>query len=196
MIRTCKRMCVKINENMGIINMEKFQTNCEHPFCVAAKYKQQGTKYCELKLQNGTRLSHMQIPTDISFRFSNINKFYKSDEGQRRITDRLYRNQSAVELNIKELQHQIKQGLLSNSIQLVDDFGIRCKIGEQSFYFQDDCDMSLEDYNEQYTIDDTVTQLAIVLHTEKTAEKHGIDCIEQAYYRSVLNQLSENVNAL
>lgn len=67
----------------------KFETDCEIPFAVSCKIKINGTKLCEIDLEDGYTLTYMPVPDDIRFCFSSIIKFYKTDEGQKLIKDKL-----------------------------------------------------------------------------------------------------------
>lgn len=86
-----------------------------------------------------------------------------------------------------ELFNIVKSSLQNGKIQIIDDMGIRCKIGEYSFYFvESDCALSVDEYFNSYTEDMTAQLLTDILKTNETSEQNGIDCVERSYYLSVL----------
>ena len=67
----------------------KYEQDCKYPFYISCKFKSYGTKGCEISLENGNLLSYMPIPDDVRYCFSNITKFYKSEEGQKIIESKI-----------------------------------------------------------------------------------------------------------
>jgi hypothetical protein len=67
----------------------KFEKDCKHPFFIACKSKINGFKSCEIDLEDGTTLTYMPIPNDVRFCFGSITRYYKTEEGQRLISERL-----------------------------------------------------------------------------------------------------------
>lgn len=87
-----------------------------------------------------------------------------------------------------DLFNVIKKGLQNGLIQIIDDMGIRCSIGEYSFYFVGikDCDLSIEEYFKAYTEDMTANMIFEILKTDETAEENGVDSVERSYYLDYL----------
>jgi hypothetical protein len=69
----------------------KFEKNCNYPFIITCKFKMYGMRGCEMDLESGEKLSYMPVPEHVRLSFTSITRFYKSDEGQKIISDELAR---------------------------------------------------------------------------------------------------------
>lgn len=67
----------------------KYETDCKYPFYIGCKIKINGTKLCEINIENGGILEYMPVPHEVRFTFPSITRFYKSKEGQRLIENEL-----------------------------------------------------------------------------------------------------------
>lgn len=77
--------------------MSKFETDCKYPFFISCKSKINGFKSCEMDLEDGTKLTYMPIPDGVRYCFGSITRFYKSDEGQKLIEERLEEIKKSIE---------------------------------------------------------------------------------------------------
>ena len=50
-----------------------------------------------MDLEDGTKLSYMPIPDDVRYCFASFTRFYKSDEGQKLIAERLEEIKKSIE---------------------------------------------------------------------------------------------------
>lgn len=75
----------------------KFKNDCEHPFFIYCKSKINGSKSCEMCLGDGIKLTYMPIPDDVRYCFASMTRFYKSDEGQKLIAERLEEIKKSIE---------------------------------------------------------------------------------------------------
>lgn len=87
-------------------------------------------------------------------------------------------------------KEMISNGLKNGLIEIEDNFGIRCKIGDISFYFagMEGTDLPLDEYKRTYTNEETVDMIYEVLKSPEEAELNGLDDWEIGYYESVLNK--------
>nr|DAT88447.1 MAG TPA: hypothetical protein [Caudoviricetes sp.] len=67
----------------------KYEKDCKYHFVITCKFKMYGMRGCEMELEDGTRLSYMPVPSDVRLSFAGITRFYKSDEGQKIIKEKL-----------------------------------------------------------------------------------------------------------
>lgn len=90
-------------------------------------------------------------------------------------------------------KEKIIRGLEKGLISLEDEFGgcigLCCRIGDMAFYFAEleDSYLSVAEYQQCYTLNQTVDRLYDILKDVISAEMYGIDGEELEYYASVLN---------
>lgn len=88
-------------------------------------------------------------------------------------------------------KEMIKKGFDSGVVSIEEEYGgcteICCKIGDNSFYFPENriC-LTLEEYWENHTIENTIDALYTVLNTKQTAKDYGIYEGEWEYYNALL----------
>lgn len=93
-----------------------------------------------------------------------------------------------VILTEKEIENGFKTYLININDSVYGCIGICCQIGENAFYFLDDEDnsLSISNYWEIYSLEETVDMIWKILKNETTAEEHGICDYEYEYYVDVL----------
>lgn len=93
-----------------------------------------------------------------------------------------------VILTKKEIENGFKTYLININDSAYGCIGICCQIGENAFYFLDDEDnsLSISNYWEIYSLEETVDMIWKILKNETTAEEHGIYDYEYEYYVDVL----------
>lgn len=91
-----------------------------------------------------------------------------------------------VILTEKEIENGFKTYLININDSVYGCIGICCQIGENAFYFLDDEDnsLSISNYWEIYSLEETVDMIWKILKNETTAEEHGI--CDYEYYVDVL----------
>lgn len=67
----------------------KFIEDCKYPFRITCKFNMHGMKGCEIDLKNGRKLYYMPVPGSVRLSFASIERFYKTDEGQKLIENEL-----------------------------------------------------------------------------------------------------------
>lgn len=77
--------------------MSKFEKDCKYPFLISYKAKMYGCRVCEIDLEDGTKLTYMPIPDCVRYCFGSITRFYKSDEGQKLIGEKLEEIKKSIE---------------------------------------------------------------------------------------------------
>lgn len=93
-----------------------------------------------------------------------------------------------VILTKKEIENGFKTYLININDSVYGCIGICCQIGENAFYFLDgeDNSLSISNYWEIYSLEETVDMIWKILKNETTAEEHGIYDYEYEYYVDVL----------
>lgn len=90
-------------------------------------------------------------------------------------------------------KEMIKNGLEKNLISIEDSFegciSLCCRIGDNAFYFigAEDENLTVEEYWESYTVEDTINMLYEILKDASFAEDNGIYESEYEYYVSLLD---------
>ena len=92
------------------------------------------------------------------------------------------------ELTKKEIENGFKTYLININDSVYGCIGICCQIGENAFYFLDseEDSLSISNYWEIYSLEETVDMIWKILKNETTAEEHGIYDFEYEYYVDVL----------
>lgn len=92
------------------------------------------------------------------------------------------------ELTKKEIENGFKTYLININDSVYGCIGICCQIGENAFYFLDseEDSLSISNYWEIYSLEETVDMIWKILKNETTAEEHGIYDYEYEYYVDVL----------
>lgn len=88
-------------------------------------------------------------------------------------------------------REMIKKGFKNGTISIEDDYagclGSCCRIEDNAFYFAgNDTDLTKKEYWKAYTLDMTIDMIFNVLKDVESAEEHGLDCEELAYYELLL----------
>lgn len=93
-----------------------------------------------------------------------------------------------IELTKKEIENGFKTYLININDSVYGCIGICCQIGENAFYFLDseEDSLSISNYWEIYSLEETVDMIWKILKNETTAEEHGIYDYEYEYYVDVL----------
>ena len=93
-----------------------------------------------------------------------------------------------IELTKKEIENGFKTYLVNINDSVYGCIGICCQIGENAFYFLDSEEesLSISNYWEIYSLEETVDMIWKILKNETTAEEHGIYDYEYEYYVDVL----------
>lgn len=93
-----------------------------------------------------------------------------------------------VILTKKEIENGFKTYLININDSVYGCIGICCQIGENAFYFLDseEDSLSISNYWEIYSLEETVDMIWKILKNETTAEEHGIYDFEYEYYVDVL----------
>lgn len=88
------------------------------------------------------------------------------------------------------LKEKILKGLEIGVVKIIDDYGIRCQIGEYSFYFigTEDSELSVSEYWKNYDKEMTSNMITDILKSVKAADENGIDDVERSYYICILNE--------
>ena len=102
------------------------------------------------------------------------------------INDSVYKEE--VILTKKEIENGFKTYLININDSVYGCIGICCQIGENAFYFLDseEDSLSISNYWEIYSLEETVDMIWKILKNETTAEEHGIYDFEYEYYVDVL----------
>lgn len=92
------------------------------------------------------------------------------------------------ELTKKEIENGFKTYLININDSVYGCIGICCQIGENAFYFLDseEDSLSISNYWEIYSLEETVDMIWKILKNETTAEEHGIYDFEYEYYVDAL----------
>lgn len=76
---------------------ELFETDCKYPFFIACKIKINGTKLCEIDIEDNGTLTYMPVPDDVKLTFPAITRFYKTENGQQIIENELIKREKALQ---------------------------------------------------------------------------------------------------
>lgn len=93
-----------------------------------------------------------------------------------------------VILTKKEIENGFKTCLIKINDSVYGCIGICCQIGENAFYFLDgkEDSLSISNYWEVYSLEETVDMIWTILKNETTAEENAIYDYEYEYYVDVL----------
>ena len=99
---------------------------------------------------------------------------------------------SVVDLNetrSAKLKNALIKGFESGDVRVVNDMGIRCLIGNSSFYFTEnkDEDISAEEYCKLHSKEEIIDKVAEILDNTDSAEEAGIGIAEREYYLMTLD---------